>query len=212
MALTISLTELFTIESYDGLIAYVTALLELDAESAAQVPTFIRLAEKRLKRLIITTERETTASVDASAQVVALPDECRAVRLIQIEDEGALRRVSLDYLLANYSGLTGKPEAYAFADSAVYLGPAPDDTYRLTATYMADFAPLGETNQSNWLLLDHPDAYLYATLIHANHFITKPEELASMNAALLSVVEEINRHANRLRASGPLQMRATTYA
>lgn len=210
--ISISLTEAFDIESYDGLVDYITALLELDTTSAAQIPTWIRLAEKRLRRLILTPQREQTATLAtiASTQFVALPSDFRSMRTVMVEDDYPLTQVSLNVLQSSFAkdSTSGKPTAYTIADGSIYFGPIPDAVYSIPITYMADLTPIGATSQTNWLLLDNPDAYLFAALLHAGAFIKDADTLRLAEQGLEMVVGEINKEGNRYRNSGPFRLRS----
>ena len=102
MAIAIAVSSAFDIETYDGLIAYIVAHLELDAETEAQVPTFIRKAEYRLDRLCTVPDRETSASVTtvAGEQSVSLPADFRQLRNARLLTSYGytLEQVALDVL------------------------------------------------------------------------------------------------------------------
>lgn len=84
---------------------------------------------------------------------------------------------------------------------------APDA--EVLVTYQQGLTPLGPRVISNWLLQNHPDAYLFGTLAEAEAFIANDERvpgwLARRDAAFTSILEE-DRHARW--AGGKLVMRA----
>lgn len=207
MAIAINLTDLFDIQTYDGLVDYIIAFLELDAESAAQVPNFIRLGEKRLDRILLSPLRESEGSLSFTAgdEYAALPTTYRQLRRANLAGEYPLSQVAFN-LIDNT--LSGKPQVFALANQSLYLSPVPDAAYTVSVTYMAKIPELSTTNQTNWLLQDHPDAYLFAALLHATGFIEDKEFFSQLEPALLTVVAEINRQGQRYRNAGPIRLRS----
>lgn len=212
MAIAIALADAFDIETYDGLVAYVIAHLELDGESEAQVPTFIRQAEYRLNRLCTAPERETSIIMTTTAgeQSVALPVDYRQLRAARfVADDGyPLAQASLNVLHSDYSGTSGRPQAFCISEQAVHFGPMPDGEYTIYATYLARIPPLSPTNQTNWLLSGNADAYVYATLMQASVWLEDLEAATTYRAELMSIIDEVNLQGNRYRMSGPIRMRS----
>jgi hypothetical protein len=203
MSIVISTSGTIDIENYDGLIAFVIEHLELDAETAEQVPTFIRLAEYKLNRMLRSLDRETSApfATTAGVRYVALPPDYVDAVLVTLDGD-ALRQVSYSDLVNNFA--TGEAPAYAISEGAIQFGPVPAAAVNGTLVYMAKLANLSAATQTNWLITDHADAYLYATLIQAEAFLGHDERLPLLASALAEVIDEINAYAVRQRFSGPL--------
>lgn len=209
MTIAISLTDAFDIETYDGLIAFLVAHLELDAETEAQLPTLIRLAEYRLNRMITAPERETTGSVTTTAdlQYVALPVDFRQLRTAYVEGY-PLAPVTLNVLHSQFTDNSGKPQVYTVADQSLYFGPVPDSAYTITLTYMARLTPLSSDNQTNWLLSGNADAYVYASLMQISAWQEDLNAAALYKAELETIIEEVNRQGNRYRNASPVRLRS----
>ena len=211
MAIAVLLNAAYDIETFDGLVAFVTAHLELDSETAAQVPTFIRLAEYRLNRLVTAPERETSASVSASAgnDTATLPADYRQLRNARlVADSGyTLEQVTPHALYDLYGNSTGKPVAYTITDDALIFGPVPDDDYTIRVIYKAKVPSLSSTNQTNWLLASNADAYLYATLWQAAAWLEDIDAATAFRAELMAIIEELNYDGNRKRNGGPMTPR-----
>jgi len=210
MAIAIPTSEAIDIENYDGLIAFVTEHLEMDAETAAQVPTFIRMAEYRLNRMVLAPERETEAILTTTADVkfVALPTGFRQLRTVFLNDNYPLAPVTLNAVYSEFSSASGLPQAFAISNGSLYFGPTPDSAYSVTLTYTAKIPQLSSANQTNWLLTDHADAYVYATLIQAESFLGHDGRIPLLNEALEVTMEEINEQGNRYRFSTPMRLRS----
>ena len=212
MAIAIQLQDAFDIETYDGLVAYIIAHLELDSESAAQVPTFIRKGEYRLNRLVTAPERETSDTVTTTAgeQAIALPVDYRQLRTVQyVADNGyPLEPVTLNVLHSQYTDASGAPQVYAVAEQSLQIGPTPDGEYTLNLTYMARIPPLSEATQTNWLLASNADAYVYSTLWQAAAWLEDIDAAVAFRNELFSIIEELNLSGNRYRNSAPMRLRS----
>lgn len=211
-ALALNIITPFDIETFDGLSAYIIAHLELDSESQTQVPTFIRQAEYRLDRLVVAPNREYTANVTTTAaeQTVALPVDYRHLRNVRlVADAGhSLEQVTLSDLHTSYTDSTGEPIVFAYADEALQLGPIPDAAYTLELTYSARIPPLSAANQTNWLLSQNADAYVYSTLMAASVWLEDLDAAATYRAELMSIIDELNLQGNRRRHAGPTRLRS----
>lgn len=212
MAIVITLPDSFDVESYDGLQAFLTDHLQLDQNTVDQLPNLIRLAEYRLNRLVLAPERETstTLATVAGSQTVALPTGFRQAKQLKIAGDQ-----STGYPLAPVTqnvveayDHSGKPVVYAIAGGDLLLGPVPDAAYTLTLRYLARLAPLTSDNQTNWLLSENADAYVYmASAVICGHLGDK--ENADMYLGLAEgVMEEVNQQGIRYRNSAPIALRS----
>lgn len=212
MAISIQLQDAFDIETYDGLTAYVIAHLELDTESAAQVPTFIRKGEYRLNRLVTAPERESSETVTTAAgvQAVALPIDYRQLRTVQfVADDGyPLEPVTLNVLHSQYTDCSGRPLAYAISEQSLQIGPTPDGAYSLKLTYMSKIPALSSANQTNWLISSNADAYVYSTLWQAAAWLEDLDAAMAFRSELFTIIEELNRSGNRYRNASPIRLRS----
>jgi hypothetical protein len=200
--------------NYAGLQTYITAFLELDAGTVAQLPTQIALAEAELDRLLDMPDSETTAytSTVADSAVVALPSDFTRVVSAQISDGTTttyLKPEALDALRARFSDdvTTGTPLSYAIADGEMQLFPIANDVYTITIIYIAGIPALSATNTSNWLLAAHPDAYLYATLLQTQPYLADDKRAGLAAVRLAQIVSQINEQGKRYKTPEPGQLR-----
>jgi hypothetical protein len=212
MTIAISIADAFDIEDRDGLIAYIVAHLELDSETAAQVPTFIRKAEYRFNRLVLAPERETsvTYATEAGVQDLQLPVDYRQIKSIRfVDDEGyALKQASADVLNDLYTNLSGRPCAYAVQEQSLRLGPVPDGVYEIRMVYVERITPLTEANPTNWLLSTNADAYVYGTLWQAAAWLEDIDAATAFRAEMMEIIDEINASSNRYRRSTNVRLRS----
>lgn len=208
MTIAIQLNPAFDIETYDGLLAYVTEYLELDAETVAQLPTLLRKGEYRLNRMITAPERETSASLTtvAGSNAVTLPADYRQLRNARVLSASGrpLDQVPLDTVHDLFAGLTGEPKVYAISEEALQVGPTPDDAYTIRIVYKAVLPALSAANQTNWLSLSNADAYAFALLWQTAAWLEDFDAAEKFRAELFAIIEEINLDGSRYRNGAPL--------
>lgn len=142
----------------------------------AVIPDLIVLAEARLARDLRLRSQVTSATLStvASQRSVGLPTgwlEFENVTLVGDPDT-PLTYVNIQYLDTKYpsNDATGKPLVYSIEGQNLLLGPTPDAAYSVSALYYQRWDPLA-TTASNWLLTNHPNIYLFATLAEAAPFL-----------------------------------------
>jgi hypothetical protein len=209
MSIAITLATPADIETYDGLLAFIVAHLQLDTETESQLPALVRMAEYRLNRMLTVPERETIASVTTAAGVAfnALPTGFRQLRSAYIDNDYPLALVSLHMVQGELEN-SGKPQKYTIADQSIYFSPTPDAAYTVSLTYMEKLAYLSATNQTNWLLSENADAYVYAVLIQCEAFLGHDERIPLLEAALVTTMQEINDQGNRYRQASSFRLRS----
>lgn len=212
MAIAINLELPYDIETYDGLVAYVTAHLELDAETVTQLPTLIRKAEYRLNRLVVTPERETSATLltEAGVGTVSLPNDFRQAKNVRyLGSPGfSLDQVTLDVLHDGYTSASGLPYVFAISEGNLNLGPVPDSEYSLSLTYLRKIPGLSETNQTNWLLSSNADVYVYAVLWQTAAWLEDIDAATAFRAEMMEIIGELNMSGNRYRRGTPMRLRS----
>lgn len=213
MTISIRIGAVYDIETYDGLIEYIIKTLELDSDTAAQMPTFLRLAEYRLNRLVIAPEREvrTTLTTVAGQQYVDLPSGFRQVRSVYLDQAGGypLTQTAPAVLLGNWPDASGAPQAYAIQNLQMWLGPVPDGSYEINLTYVEKIPGLSPSNQTNWLLLGNADAYVYSILFHVCVYLEDIEAAGRAEEELFRIIGEVNLQGNRFRNSTPMRLRSS---
>jgi hypothetical protein len=209
MSLAITLSTAADIETYDGLLDFIIAHLELDSETETQLPALLRMAEYRLNRMLTVPERETTASVTTTAGTAyaALPTGFRQLRSAYIDSDYPLALAPL-HAVQSEMELSGKPFIYTVSNQSLYFGPTPDAAYTVELTYMAKLDYLSAANQTNWLLSENADAYVYALLIQCEAFLGHDARIPLLEAALVTTMEEINQQGNRYRIASPIRLRS----
>lgn len=186
-----------------------------DTDFTNRIPTFIRLFEARVNRKLRSPQQEITLtqSTVGSTSTYALPSDFRQARKVILETDPitSLEPMSPANLNTFYpDSATGQPAAYAISGQNLILAPTPDGAYTLVINYFREVPALTDSNNTNWLLSAHPDAYLFGALCEAAAFLIDDDRAATWKNAWDEVLFEIMSEANDMRTTaGPLTLRPT---
>lgn len=190
-------------ETFDGLKSWVLQILDRNDLSGV-INKMVRMAENHLRRKILAVNRESVALLNATGETVNLPADFKQARNVRLltNPPVTLSQLGISTLQERY-GYSGQPMAYAVGNGQLILGPIPDGPYNLSLRYLQTIPYLSDTNPTNWLLSNHADVYVYATLVQAEAFIKEDlDSLAKWKAALEEAIRNINSEGVRYRHSG----------
>lgn len=204
--------------TYTGLKAAIADYLGRD-DLTIQIPTFIRLAEKRMDRELRLRVMEHRAETEVPAGQSAVPLPWRREQgnwdvFLEMRDivwEGADgRRHNLTYAPADEYAVTradGMPRQYTIIGRDLFLLPAPDKAGKLLLTYYAEIPPLCDEQPDNLILLTAPDVYLYGALLESVPF-TRGSAPAEQWAQFYSGARtKLEQNEQRARFTSNLSMR-----
>lgn len=167
------------------------------SDLTAQIPDLIALAEAKLSSDLSARAMETRTSLSVSAgnAYVNLPsDMLEMARLtLQTNPVITLKYASADELSADFPfNVSGRPSVFAVIGGQLQLAPVPDANYNLELVYQQRIPALSNSNPSNWLLSNWPNAYLYGTLTAAQPYIANDARLTTFQALYREAVDGIN--------------------
>jgi len=138
----------------------------------SQIPTFVRLAEERLRRDLRIRQmlKVATANTVADDSTISLPADFIAMKDLHLDTTPV--RVLQFQNTSNFfrnARVTekGVPTMYTLLGSEFQFAPKPDTAYtlRMVYYYKPDF--LSDSNSSNLFLANCPDLLLYSALAEA---------------------------------------------
>lgn len=147
-----------------------------------QIPDFVSLAERRMRREVRIRQMLVSAELTATAgnNKVTLPTDFLEARdfVVVGNPTQPLNYVSPSALSRNsVSSTSGKPSEYTILAEQLQLSPAPDFAYTLSLLYYAAPDFLSDSNASNEFLVNVPDMLLYASLLEAEPYIMNDARL-----------------------------------
>jgi len=142
--------------------------------------------------------------VGANERYSILPDDFLGERSIYLTDSSRypLTAVSPAELDRQSQTGTGKPRTYAINGDELEFDRAPDSTYSGVMRYYAAVEPLSAGNTSNLILANHPDLYLYGSLVAATPFLMHDERLQVWESMYQSALSAANKAARKQATSG----------
>lgn len=202
-----------SLDTYTNLQAEVTDLLNR-GDLAAKVPTWIALVEARLQRILEGRNMRSTVGVAfTTSGTIALPSDFRSPVALTLETQLRTWDVTLvPYALMTQKRgeLTAGPPLYATVlNGNLLIAPLADsDTdYTGTLVYDANVAPLSATNPSNWVLVNHPDVYLYGAALHSAPYLKDDERLQMWKDLHDTAIEEVRLATDRAEfGTAPLRI------
>jgi hypothetical protein len=87
----------------------------------------------------------------------------------------------------------------------VIYAPAPDGNYDTQMVYWATLTELSDTNTTNWLLNDHPDIYLYGSLVESAPYMRDDERLVVWKSELEERLERLHALTQSQQFGGALR-------
>jgi len=178
----------------------------------AMIPTFIQLAETRLRRelrLRVMLKVATTQTV-ANDSTVELPSDFLEMRDIHFNTDPitVLKYNTPNIFYRNsFSTITGKPVQYTLLANDFQLAPIPDTNYEVQMLYYSAPPYLTDTNTTNVFLTNCPDLLLYAALGEAEPYLMNDERLNTWAALYQRGVDALNVSDNQGEYAGsPLTM------
>jgi hypothetical protein len=188
--------------TYAGLQASVAAFLAR-GDLAAAIPDFIALAEAQMARKLRCRAMVGQATASISGEFEALPGDFAAPLTMQLDSGQPLDCMTPDALAQKlfFRGETaGTPLAYAVVGSQFQFAPAPDGTYTATLTYFQRPPTLSVANPTSWLLVNHPDAYLYGALTQSALYLQDDDRISVWGELFTTAIDAINGASESLGA------------
>jgi hypothetical protein len=176
------------------------------------LPTFIELAEAKMKRRLRhwKMEKRATANTVASQRTLELPTDFIEMRHLKLNTDPYTVLEYLSPAVLNFaSTLTDRPAYYTVVGDEIVFEPTPDSVYEVEMYYYA-LPALSSTNTSNWLLEKYPDIYIYGTLLEAEVYLMNDPRLPIWKIAFDEGIQQLNKEARITRAAGaPLIQRVS---
>jgi len=201
---------------------YATLQAEVAAWSAkkdltAVIPSFIRIAEAHIARRVRVLQMQfNTQLVVPDTGSLALPAGFLGFRSVAIEVAEGLRQTpEINYLapdvfhelVISSNQIRGieTDSYYTLEGNNILVSPEPGTgtTLTLNATYWKRFDALSDTNTTNWLLTNHFDVYLYATLAELWRYRMDIDQEQISRAIYQQAVNDLHTSERRKARSGP---------
>lgn len=195
-----------TIATYGELVTELEAYLKR-SDYTARIPTFIKLTEARLNRLLDDPEMEVRATATGTGQYTTLPSDFKRMVGVSTGNYYELQQVSASQITSLDQTNTGEPRKYAIVDGSITFAPI-NAAAPITMLYVRRLPGLTVAEPTNWLLTLAPDLYLYGCLLQAHLYGWYDERIPLFKAAYDEAIAELKTDGeNRRWGSAPLRPR-----
>jgi hypothetical protein len=200
-----------TITNYGTLKTAIADTLNRD-DLTSVIPSFVSLAQAQFNRKIRSHRQITRGSLTINTQFEALPaDWLETIRItMDANPIRVLTQISMDDLTryrTDTDNSTDAPVYFAHIGTDIELFPTPSTSYTGQITYYAKIPALVSDGDTNWLLTNHPDVYLYGALVHAAPYLKDDARIAIWAGLMAQAFGEIEDENNAARFGSPLRMR-----
>jgi hypothetical protein len=198
------------ITDYQSLIDNVESWLNR-SDLTAQIPTFIQLAESEFKRDMRCRKLQDSGDFSVTADGDTLPDDFLSMESWVHDGPtyyGPIEIVTAAQLpgLKSRYGLTGAPRFAAIADgSTLRYAPEPDSSYTTTLQYWRKIEDLSASETTNWLILSHPDIYLYGVLLQAAPYLEDDARIPVWGSMLEKALDSLSSATTNAQFGGDLR-------
>jgi hypothetical protein len=179
------------------------------ADLTPVAPDFIVLAESELNRRLHTQNmitRDDAFVIDA--QYVPLPADFLSMRSIRITSVSPTQKLMYrtpnqmaDWMTCHNDN-AGRPTYFTIAGGSLEVERAPDMAYTAEISYYSKIPPLTSDNPSNWLLENHPDAYLYGALLQSAPYLKDDDRIQVWQNLYQNIIQEITGQDQEAAYSG----------
>ena len=200
------------LDTYDNLVLSVADWMHR-TNLIGVIPDCIALAEARIKGLLKLRLQSLSATLPTviGTAYATLPADLLHVRSLSVPNvRPSVTYVSPDQFSADFADQrSGSPYSYTIIGDRVYFGPVPDAAYSMALVYEAKFLPLGPAQQTNSLLTNWPNIYLWGALKEAANYSRNMDLESKMDADFLNAIAQAN--ILDWNTPGAMRMRTDTY-
>lgn len=185
----------------------------------AVIPSFIALAESQFNQdeRLRNQKSIVRATATFDQEYEALPGDY--LEMLNLTNQTTVPFQKVDFLSLNQWDNFKKdfttlqvPKFYTIVGNQLQLLPVPGSDIVAEMIYYAKITALSDASPTNWLLTNHPEVYLYGTLIQASPYLKDDDRIATWNAMLEKSLDNIHQaddHA--LFAGSVIQARAKAF-
>lgn len=151
------------------------------SDLTSYIPDFVAFAEARVNREMRLRAMETALDGSIASGVIAVPTDYLELKHAYINASPVqyLQRKEPEWMYQKYPARSadGLPKYIAQEGGNFIFGPYPDAAYQVKGIYFAKFDTMSADADTNWLLTNHPQVYLFAALAESAPFIGDDERI-----------------------------------
>ena len=161
------------------------------------IPTFIDFAEAEFNRNLRVRQMVLRAEAQIDARFSAVPAdfiEAKDLVIVTTNPVTPLEFITQQEMAqernTTYTA-AATPKYFSVVGSQFEFVPTPDQQYSLEMSYFAKIDALSADTDTNWLLTDYPDIYLYTSLMHSAPYLKDDERIGVWSQLAAKAREEL---------------------
>lgn len=169
------------------------------SDLTSSIPTFVALAEANIRRDVRVRAMEQEATGTLTTTTLALPTRFLEARRVVLGDDVQEYKVPGEWYLVD-AAETGE---YTILGESFHFQKLADYAIQ----YWQGFAAFSADGDTNWLITNAPDVYLWASLEQAAIFIRDDSMAGIARAQYQNAIARLNATEQKARFGGPLTVR-----
>lgn len=168
------------------------------------IPDFITLAEYEMfnnaETQLRIRETETVSTAAADARYLALPPNFEKARSVQLETGNGFCDVKFQSPEQMQRHITtGQPRFFTVVGTELEFDRVPDTAYTIQIQYYKKPDPLTDLNQTNIIITDYPNIYLFAVLHQVFLWSQDVEEAVNYAGKMQDAIKGANKADKKAR-------------
>ena len=185
-----------SITTYDELVTSIINWTHNRQDVAPLIPDFIHLAELEFytnsTKPLNVRQLSTISTATTSGKFLALPAGFESMRKIKIDDN---INTQLDYRAPEEmikQSSSGRPTEYTIIAEQIEFNRIPDANYIIEIQYLKRDSDLTSVNQTNLILTNYPNIYLYGAMAQFSMWAEDDQNLLKWQAKLDDAIKGAN--------------------
>lgn len=180
-------------DSYGTLVTSIAGWIKRK-DQQTRIPDFIALFEARANRVLRTSSQRKSMALTAYGGSAVLPADF--LELISVDDT----KKELRLMTTIQYGPSQMESGFYAIEGGMLRVSGTIDT--VNVRYYAKIPPLNASNQTNWILASHPDAYLFGALTEAEPYLLNDARMDLWKSRCDTAIQAIQLADDQARFSG----------
>jgi hypothetical protein len=164
-----------------------------------EIPTFVQLAESMIRRDVRVRVQEVLTSGTATEETIDAPEDALEFRRVIVGGKRKTYCTPEEFQDLDYAD--SQEQKFTVIGESIYvLGGALDSDYSLL--YWEQFEHFAIDTDTNWLLLNAPEIYLWSSCKEGAEYLKDFEAADRFNGKYLSALKVLNDTEKAMRFSG----------
>jgi len=175
------------------------------ADQTTAIEDAIDAATMRLTRDLRVYDQEARSNNTLESEWTTMPSDFNGVRLVRTQSGDLLEyHTPESFQRKVMQGATPNPPIYTIEDAQIRVLPAPseDSPLNVQIVYHQKLPELSDSLDTNWLLTDHPDIYLAASMVEILLHLRDEERAMVWEQRLQQMLVQAIVASRRRRYSG----------